>query len=152
MILCSQSFNSYWSVKSNKSTALKVFFYSVTYFWRSKLIFFRRLLYVTDHRVGGVLSFFSSYKYRVPQCWPFVGIGTPPPPHPQASMPPPLLVLAGVGGGAKGTEAGESKFRRGDIHCGTLDILYMYFVVLRINAEVLTSSKAMVSFMSPTLI
>jgi hypothetical protein len=41
-------------------------------------------------RVGRVLSFS-----------PVVEIGTPPPPHPQT-----------------GEGVGESKFRRGDIHCG----------------------------------
>jgi hypothetical protein len=68
-------------------------------------------LKVCNHRVGRVLSFS-----------PVVGIGTSPTPHPQASVPPPLL----PGGGAhslarEGVE--ESQFRRGDIHCGTL---YLY--------------------------
>jgi hypothetical protein len=54
-----------------------------------------------------------------------VGIGTPPPPHPQATVSALPLVpgggthlLAGevVGGG------GGSQFRRGDTHCGTLGI------------------------------
>jgi hypothetical protein len=43
------------------------------------------LLYSSHHRVGRVLSFF-----------PVVGIGTPPTPHPQASVPLPLV----PGGGA----------------------------------------------------
>ncbi len=62
------------------------------------------------HRVGRVLSFSQ-----------VVGIGTPPTPHPQASVPP-----FGSGGGASSLAkegVGESQFRRGDIHCGTL---YMY--------------------------
>ncbi len=63
-----------------------------------------------SHRVGRVISFS-----------PVVGIGTPPTPHPQASVPP----THGTGG--RGTLAGdkgvgESHFRRGDIHCGTLYI------------------------------
>jgi hypothetical protein len=56
-----------------------------------------------NHRVGRVLSFF-----------PVVGIGTPPILHPQASGLPPF----GSGGGGEGV--GESQFRRGDRHCGTL--------------------------------
>jgi hypothetical protein len=43
-----------------------------------------------EHRVGRVLSFS-----------PVVGIGTPPTPHPQANVPPPL------GSGGRGTLAGE---------------------------------------------
>ncbi len=71
----------------------------------------------TEYWVGRVLSFF-----------PVVGIWTPPTPHPQASVPPPF------GSGGRGTLAGErvggrvgeSRLRRGDIHCGTCK--YMYFV------------------------
>jgi hypothetical protein len=56
------------------------------------------------HRVGRVLSFS-----------PVVGIGIPPTPHPQ---------FPGVGAHSLAKEGvGESQFRRGDIHCGT-----MYFV------------------------
>jgi hypothetical protein len=61
------------------------------------------------HRVGRVLSFS-----------PVVGIGTPPTPHPQASVPPPVL-----GGGAHSLAReglGVSQFRRWGIHCGTLYI------------------------------
>jgi hypothetical protein len=57
------------------------------------------------HRVGRVLSFSQ-----------VVGIGAPPTPHPQASVPlPPVL-----GGGARSLAREglrESQFRRGDIHC-----------------------------------
>ncbi len=65
------------------------------------------------HIVGRVLSFS-----------PVVGIGTPSTPHPQASVPPLL------GSGGRGTLAGErggfgeSHFRRGGIHCGTLFYIY----------------------------
>ncbi len=57
---------------------------------------------------------------------PVVGIGTPPTPNPQASVPPPF------GTGGRGTLAGErgvgkSHFRRGDIHCSPL---YEYIYVL----------------------
>ncbi len=54
--------------------------------------------------------------------FPVVGIGTPPTPHPQASVPP------SPGSGGRSTLAGERRvggefqFRRGDIHCGTLYI------------------------------
>ncbi len=57
-------------------------------------------------RVDRALSFFSR-----------VGIGTSPPPHPQASVPPPSLWLRGEGH-TRLRERGGSKFRRGDIHCG----------------------------------
>ncbi len=72
--------------------------------------------YQTDtskHRVGRVISFSP------------VGIGTFPTPHPQASVP--SCTLWSRGGGvrahSRGEEGlGESQFRRGDIHCGTLHI------------------------------
>ncbi len=60
-----------------------------------------------------------------------VGIGTPPTPHPQASVPP----LPGSGGGAHSLARdglGESQFRRGDVHCGSLSLyIGTYFVSLR---------------------
>ncbi len=65
----------------------------------------------TNHRVGRVLSFS-----------PVVGIETTLAPHPQASLPPPPF---GSGGGAHSLAReglGESQFRRGDLHCGTLYI------------------------------
>jgi hypothetical protein len=60
------------------------------------------------HRVDRGLGFFSSRPN-----W------EPPPPHPQASAPPPL-----VPGGtlACEREGGGSQFGRGDRHCGTLGI------------------------------
>jgi hypothetical protein len=48
--------------------------------------------YAVEHRVGRVLSFS-----------PVVGIGTPPTPHPQASVPSPF------GSGGRGTLAGERR-------------------------------------------
>ncbi len=59
---------------------------------------------------------------------PVVGIGTPPTPHPQASVSPPY-----VPGGAAHSLArkglGESRFRRGDIHCGIV-YTYIYFMIV----------------------
>ncbi len=75
---------------------------------------FRIILLIADHRVGRVLSFSQ-----------IIGIGTPPTPHLQASGLPPVL-----GGGAHSLAReglGESQFRRGDTHCGTL---YVYRYVL----------------------
>jgi hypothetical protein len=69
------------------------------------------------HRVGSVLSFFS----RV------VRIGTPPTPHPQASVPP--QVLGGRVHSLAREGLGESQFRRGVIHCGTILFIFTYFVV-----------------------
>jgi hypothetical protein len=52
-----------------------------------------------------------------------------PPHHPQARLPPPPLV---PGGGAhlreRGWVLGESQFRRGYLHCGSLYLLYMFFL------------------------
>ncbi len=80
-------------------------------FWPNKYKNDSNLLILRQtHRVGRVLSFFSSR-----------GIGTPPTPHPPASVPP----HPGTGGGAHSLAReglGESQFRRGDIHCGTLYI------------------------------
>ena len=64
-----------------------------------------------NHRLGRVLSFS-----------PVVGIGTPPTPHPQASVPP-LPVLGGGAHSLAREGLGESQFRRGCIHC---DNLYIY--------------------------
>jgi len=48
-----------------------------------------------------------------------VGIGNPPPPHSQASVP----TLFGSGEGTHSLSGeGESQFRRGDRHCCTLDM------------------------------
>jgi hypothetical protein len=71
----------------------------------------------TLHRVGRVLSFFS-----------VVGMGTLPTPHPQASVPPPPPVLGGGAHSLAREGLGESQFRRGDIHCGTL---YIYVLCAR---------------------
>ena len=67
--------------------------------------------HVPPHRVGRVLSFFS-----------IVRIGTLPTPHPQASVPPPPRFLGGGEHSLAREGLGESQFRRGDIHCGTLYI------------------------------
>jgi hypothetical protein len=69
----------------------------------------------SGHRVG-----------RVPSFSPVVGIGTPPIPHPagECVLPPPPV----LGGGAHSLARegfGESQFRRGDIHSGTL---YIYLL------------------------
>jgi hypothetical protein len=67
------------------------------------------LLYGCHHRVGRVLSFSL-----------VVGIGTPPTPHPQASVPP-TFGSGGIGAHSLAREGvGESQFRRGDIHSGIL--------------------------------
>ncbi len=67
-----------------------------------------------DHRVGGVLSFFS-----IRRNW------TPPTPHPLASVPPPPFGSGGRGAHSLEREGmGESQFRRRDIHCGTLSPFY----------------------------
>jgi hypothetical protein len=68
-----------------------------------------------DHRVGRLLSFF-----------PVVGIGTPPTPHPQASVPPPPF-----GSGGRGKLAGEKRSRRVPIPMRGHTLwysVYMYFV------------------------
>ncbi len=74
-----------------------------------------------DHRVGRVLRFSL-----------VVGIGTPPPPRLQASVPTSLWFRGGGGAHSLAREGvGEFYFIRGDIHfaLGTLYILYMYFVL-----------------------
>jgi hypothetical protein len=48
-----------------------------------------------------------------------VRIGTPPTPHPQASVSPPLVEGGGTDSLA-GVGVTESQFLRGDRHCGTL--------------------------------
>ncbi len=69
------------------------------------------------HRVGRVL------RYS-----PIVRIVTHPTPHSQASVLP--LVLGGGAHSLARDGLGEFKFRLGDIHCGTLYILYKYFVIM----------------------
>ncbi len=54
--------------------------------------------------------------------FPVVRIGTPPTPHPQAIVSPPPLVPGGGAHSLTREGAGESQFRRGDIHCSTLYI------------------------------
>jgi hypothetical protein len=51
-----------------------------------------------------------------------VGIRTPPTPHPQVSVPPPLPVPWGGAHSQAREGLGEPQFRRGDIHCGTFSI------------------------------
>jgi hypothetical protein len=65
--------------------------------------FSEKLLLSCRHRVGRV-----------------VGIETPPTPHPRASVPPPPLVPGGGAHSLAREGVGESQFRRGNIHCGTL--------------------------------
>jgi len=66
------------------------------------------------HRVGRVLSFS-----------PVVGIGTPPTPHPQASVPIPL------GSGGRGTLAGESGWESPNSDEGTYTVvLFTQFVTV----------------------
>ncbi len=58
--------------------------------------------------------------------FPVVGTGTPPTPHPQASVPAPLPPGSRAGAHSLAREGlVESQFRRGDIHC---DTLYTCFV------------------------
>ncbi len=68
----------------------------------------------STHRVGRVLSFFSSRRnWDSPNATP----------HPQASVPAPHHPVLGGGAHLLAREGlGESQFRRGDIHCGTLYI------------------------------
>jgi hypothetical protein len=70
---------------------------------------------------GVHLRGFPSQVGRVLSFSPVVGIGTPPTPHPRASVCPHLV----PGGGALSLARegmGESQFRRGDINCATLYI------------------------------
>jgi hypothetical protein len=70
---------------------------------------------VVTHRVGRVLSFFSSRQK-----------GDSPNPHPEASVPPPTpRVLGGVAHSLAREGVGESQFRRGDKHFGAL---YIYIL------------------------
>jgi hypothetical protein len=77
---------------------------------------------VYKHRIGRVRSFS-----------PVVGIGTPPTPNPQASVSPPPLVLGGETHSLAREGMGESQFRRGDIHCGTLYICTLCLQILGIS-------------------
>ncbi len=61
------------------------------------------------HRVGRVLSFFYSRRN-----W------ESPTPHPGDCAPHPLVQEGGGAHSLAGVGFGESQFRRGDIHCGTL--------------------------------
>ncbi len=68
--------------------------------------------FAINHRVDRVLSFS-----------PDGGIGTPPTPHPQATVPPPPPLVSGREAHSLAREGmGESQFRRWDIQCGTLYI------------------------------
>jgi hypothetical protein len=66
---------------------------------------------VPNHRVGRVLSFLSSRRN-----WDF------PNPSPTGECAPPPPVLGGRAHWLAREGLGESQFRRGDIHCGTLYI------------------------------
>ncbi len=78
------------------------------------------------HRVGTVLSFS-----------PVFGIGTPPTPHPQASVPPPPR-FCGEGHTRWRERGWESPIRRGDIHCGTL---YIYVLCGVLPAQATKGDK-----------
>jgi hypothetical protein len=69
-----------------------------------------------------------------------VRIGTPPPPHTQASVYLPFGSWGGGGGGPPlcGKGSGGDQFGRGDIHSGTL-FVYMYFVLIPYPFEMLTA-------------
>jgi hypothetical protein len=71
------------------------------------------------HRVGRVLSFFSSR-----QNW-----ESPTPLAAGECLPPPFGP-EGRAHSLAGEELGESQFRRGDMHCGALCTVYKYFVGL----------------------
>ncbi len=62
----------------------------------------------SDHRVDKMLRLFSNR-------WNW----DPPPPHPQANVPP---VPVGGAPSLAGEGVGRSQFRRGDMHCGALYI------------------------------
>jgi hypothetical protein len=72
---------------------------------------------------------------------PVVGIGTPPTPHPQASvLPPPPLVPGFASFGSLAREGvGESQFRRGDIHGGTLYIYVLCGIMFNVQIARITS-------------
>jgi hypothetical protein len=72
------------------------------------------------HRVGRVLSFFSSRRN-----WEY------PSPAGECAPPPPGSEWRGT---LEREGLGESQFRRGDIHCGTL-FIYTYFVLRLLWAE-----------------
>jgi hypothetical protein len=71
------------------------------------------------HRVGRVLSFFSSR-----QNW-----DSPNPSPAGECAPPPPQVLGGRVHSMAREGLGESQFRRGVIHCGTVLFMFTYFVV-----------------------
>ncbi len=58
---------------------------------------------------------------------PVVGIGTPPTPHP--------LVPGGGANSLAREEVGESQFRRGDIHCGTLYLCVLCDLALYLKKD-----------------
>jgi hypothetical protein len=66
---------------------------------------------------------------RVQAFSPVVHIGTPPPPHPQASVSLPPLWLGGAHSPG-GKRLGGSQFRRGDRHCGTLGKYVLFALYL----------------------
>jgi hypothetical protein len=68
---------------------------------------------------------------------PVVGIGPPPTPRPQASVPPLPPVLGGGAHSLAREGLGEPQFRRGDIHC---DTLYIYVRTLWIYPSKRVSS------------
>ncbi len=79
--------------------------------------------YCMQYSVGRVLSFFSSRRNWDSQ--PLTRSRVCPPPPRFSGGRGTLLAREGLG---------ESQFRRGDIHCGTIYI-YMYFVVCRMKVS-----------------
>ncbi len=84
-----------------------------------------QLTNLLTHIVQNIIWHFllvNPIKSRQSAFSPVVRIGTPPPHHPQASVPPPLW-FRGEAYSLAGEGVGESQFRGGDVHCG---ILYIY--------------------------
>ncbi len=116
-----------------------IFFFSI--FWKDFFPFYIQHCFICrppldstvtqDHRVGRVLSFFSSR-------WNW---DSPTPPL-QASVPSPSPRFWGGGTHSLAREGlGESQFRRGGIHCGTLYI-YVLCAQDRCNWHALTVRRS----------
>jgi hypothetical protein len=92
------------------------------------------------HRVGRVKIFFSSRRN-----W------DSPTPHPQASVPPSPPVL-GEGAHSLAREGlGESQFRRGEMHCGTLCGHWSWSYLSKVSSCLLLACISVSTFFtSPT--
>ncbi len=88
----------------------------------------KRAVFRVRHRVGRVLSFFSSRRNWDSLNPSPAGERIPPPP------PPPLVPRGGAHSLAR-EGVGESQFRRGDILYTVLPCKYTYFVVLGIKSS-----------------